>query len=163
MRGHHAQVPGSCPQRGYSLLEVLIAVLVLSIGLLGLAGLQTTSLQSNQSAAQVSQATFLAHDVIDRMRANRDAAHGGDYNLNFGQTSEDIGGGNLAAQDIQQWLEQLEAALPGAESSDCDGPCGASITVDADGNVEVIIRWVDERLPDDDDQRVTEFVTESRV
>ncbi|WP_290652055.1 type IV pilus modification protein PilV, partial [Aquisalimonas sp.] len=82
-------------QQGYSLLEILIAVLVLSIGLLGLAGLQTTSLQSNQSAAQVSQATFLAQDMFDRMRANSEEARNGNYNLDFGDSSDDYEGSSL--------------------------------------------------------------------
>ena len=150
-------------QSGFSLLEVLIALLVLSIGLLGLAGLQTTSLQSNQSATQVSQATFLAHDVLDRMRANRQAAHNGNYNIGFGERSGDIGGNSLPANDIREWLTQLETVLPGASTGACNGSCGASISVDGDGNAEIVIRWVDERLPDDDDQRITEFATESRI
>jgi type IV pilus assembly protein PilV len=60
--------------RGFTLLEVLVAVLVLSIGLLGLAGLQAASLRNNHSGYLRSQATILAYDYIDRMRANRDVA-----------------------------------------------------------------------------------------
>ncbi|HLE93281.1 MAG TPA: type IV pilus modification protein PilV, partial [Sulfuricaulis sp.] len=56
--------------RGFSLIEVLVALLVLSIGLLGLAALQTTSLQYNTGSYFRTQATFLAYDIIDRMRAN---------------------------------------------------------------------------------------------
>ncbi|HEY8034538.1 MAG TPA: type IV pilus modification protein PilV [Methylobacter sp.] len=55
---------------GFTLIEVLIAMLVLAIGLLGLAGLQATSLKNNQSAYNRSQATQLAYDLADRMRAN---------------------------------------------------------------------------------------------
>ena len=61
----------SADQRGATLIEVLVAMLVLSIGLLGLAGMQMTALKSNQSAYYRSQATVLAYDIIDRMRANR--------------------------------------------------------------------------------------------
>lgn len=55
---------------GFTLIEVLIAMLVLGVGLLGLAGLQATSLSSSQSAYNRSQATELAYDLADRMRAN---------------------------------------------------------------------------------------------
>jgi type IV pilus assembly protein PilV len=57
-------------QQGFTLLEVLIALLVLSIGLLGLAALQTTGLRSNQMATMRTLATQLAYDMTDRMRAN---------------------------------------------------------------------------------------------
>jgi type IV pilus assembly protein PilV len=57
-------------QKGFTLLEVLIALLVLSIGLLGLAALQTTGLRSNQMATTRTHATQLAYDISDRMRAN---------------------------------------------------------------------------------------------
>lgn len=151
-------------QQGYSLLEVLIAVLILSIGLLGLAGLQTTSLQSNQSASQVSQATFLASDILDRMRANPDGAKSGSYDVDPGQRSDDFAGGSLEATDVREWLQQLETALPGVLSGECDGePCGAAVDVDGNGYAAVTIRWVDERMDEDDDQRVTRFTTESRL
>jgi type IV pilus assembly protein PilV len=57
------------PQRGFSLLEVLIALLVLSIGLLGLAALQAAGLRSSHGAYLSSQATLLAYDMADRVRA----------------------------------------------------------------------------------------------
>ena len=55
---------------GFTLIEVLIAMLVLGVGLLGLAGLQATGLRNSQSAYNRSQATELAYDMADRMRAN---------------------------------------------------------------------------------------------
>jgi type IV pilus assembly protein PilV len=57
-------------QKGFTLLEVLIALLVLAIGLLGLAALQTTGLRSNTMATTRTHATQLAYDIADRMRAN---------------------------------------------------------------------------------------------
>ncbi len=59
---------------GFTLIEVLIAMVVLAVGLLGLAGLQATSLRNNQSAYNRSQATQLSYDLADRMRANADIA-----------------------------------------------------------------------------------------
>ena len=57
-------------QQGFSLIEILIAIIVLSIGLLGLAGLQLSSLRNSNSAYARSQAVVLTNDIIDRMRAN---------------------------------------------------------------------------------------------
>lgn len=58
-------------ETGFSLIEVLIALLVLAIGLLGMASLMLTSMQSNQGAAQRSAAVVLAYDLVERMRSNR--------------------------------------------------------------------------------------------
>ena len=55
---------------GFTLIEVLISMLILAVGLLGLAGLQATGLRNNLSAYNRSQATQLAYDLADRMRAN---------------------------------------------------------------------------------------------
>lgn len=69
------------PARGFTLIEILIALLVLSLGLIGLAMLQATGLRFNNDSYMRSQATILAYDIIDRMRANKAAADAGDYCL----------------------------------------------------------------------------------
>lgn len=97
------------PQRGFSLIEVLVTVLILAIGLLGLAGLQSTALRSNHSAYLRSQATVLAYDIIDRMRANRTAALNGAYTVSWGGT---LTGSSMAATDIGAWKANLAALLP---------------------------------------------------
>jgi len=56
---------------GFTLIEVLIATLILAVGLLGLAGLQAASIKNNLSAYNRSQVTQLAYDMADRMRANK--------------------------------------------------------------------------------------------
>ncbi len=70
--------PRSCAiiirHRGATLIEVLVSVVVLAIGLLGMAGMQTQSLKGNHSAHLRSQATLLAADVADRIRARADTA-----------------------------------------------------------------------------------------
>ena len=59
---------------GFSLLEVLVALVILSVGLLGLARMQSTGLRQNNSAYFHSQATTLAYAILDRIRVNLDAA-----------------------------------------------------------------------------------------
>lgn len=56
---------------GFTLIEVMLALVIFSIGLLGLASLQATSLQQNHGAYMRTQATYLAYDILDRMRANK--------------------------------------------------------------------------------------------
>lgn len=101
-------------QRGATLIEVLVAMVILAIGLLGLAGLQSVSVQSNQGAYYRSQATILANDMADRMRANRTAALAGSYALTTfpaPSTSNAITG-TPAQRDTGQWLNNLAATLP---------------------------------------------------
>jgi len=64
---------------GFTLIEILITLLILSIGLLGMASLQVQGLRSNQSAYLKSQASMLTYDMADRMRANSARAIAGDY------------------------------------------------------------------------------------
>jgi type IV pilus assembly protein PilV len=105
-------------QTGFTLIEVMVTVVVLAIGLLGLAGLQTTALRFNNSANYRSQATNLAYDMADRIRANRQAAlNNGDYDAqNFENPPPDCAvvalAGTLAVQDIQAWRNALACTLP---------------------------------------------------
>ncbi|MEX2496947.1 MAG: type IV pilus modification protein PilV [Woeseia sp.] len=102
--------------RGLTLVEILIALLILSIGLLGLAGLQTMSLKFNTSSYYRTQATALAYDLADRMRANRQAALNGEYNTAFQDPAPACGangdGGSVPQQDIAAWRNALACRIP---------------------------------------------------
>lgn len=120
---------------GFSLVEVLVALVVLSIGLLGLAGLQTRGVRDNHSAYLRTQATLNAKDLVDRMRANRSAALVGDYDIDFGVNV--AAGATVAAQDLSQWQAAL-AQLP--------GPGQGKVAVDkTNRRVRVDISWDDSR------------------
>lgn len=67
-------------QNGFSIIEVLISVLVISIGLLGMAGLQTTGIQQSHNSYLKTQASMLAYDMADRMRSNLAGVAAGHYN-----------------------------------------------------------------------------------
>jgi type IV pilus assembly protein PilV len=67
-------------QAGMSLLEVLITTLVLSVGLLGLAGLQIAGMKTTHNSYQMQQATWMVHDLLERMRTNKTGAYAGNYN-----------------------------------------------------------------------------------
>lgn len=105
--------------RGFSLIEAMIAMLVLSIGLLGVAGIQILSLRATLGAYARSQATLAAYDIVDRMRANLPAVADDHYWLDPDNppSNPDIGGGcrsgactpaQLAQTDLALWLESLD-------------------------------------------------------
>jgi type IV pilus assembly protein PilV len=103
-------------QGGLTLIEILVALVILSIGLLGLAGLQTLSLNFNTSAYYRTQATALAYGLADRMRANRLAALAGDYDAALLDPAPDCGApdldGSVPEDDISIWRMALACRLP---------------------------------------------------
>lgn len=118
-------------QRGFSLLEVLIAVLVLSIGLLGLAGLYAVGLRSVDSANLRTQATVLTQDILERMRANRDAAIAGEYNIS--DLDAITAGASVAQTDLLEWKWRLGLVFQSPDGSiDCDdgGICRVTVSFD---------------------------------
>lgn len=125
--------------RGFTLIEALVALVVLSIGLLGVAALQLTSLKTNHSSAMRSQATFLAYDIIDRMRANRDAAKAGNYDIALGGNRT---AGSVADNDIIAWKQNIAQTLPAIDNAGTPEPADGSI-VRAGGVFTVTIRWAD--------------------
>ncbi|PIE83388.1 MAG: type IV pilus modification protein PilV [Candidatus Contendobacter odensis] len=104
---------------GFTLIEILVAVLVLTIGLLGLAGLQVSGLRFNQSAYLRTQATLLAYEMADRMRANPVGFINGDYNnpapANIAGCSDGSGcaPAEMAQNDMQEWRAKIARLLPG--------------------------------------------------
>lgn len=101
-------------QRGFTLLEVLIALLVLSIGLLGLAALQTTGLRSNQMASMRTLVSQFAYDITDRMRANPAGIANNEYVIARATavTSPPV---TLAETDLDEWRNNI-VRLPDGQS-----------------------------------------------
>lgn len=126
-------------QSGFTLLEVLVAMLVLSIGLLGLAGLMASSMRNNQSAYHSTQATWFAYDILDRMRANRAGALAGNYSaaLSSPACSMAAPAGSIAAQDIGGWKNMIACALPEGD--------GSIVVNGANRRVTVTVQWNDSR------------------
>lgn len=107
-------------QGGFTLLEVLIALLVLSIGLLGLAALQTAGLRSNQMASIRTLATQSTYDITDRMRSNPAGVAAGHYVISRTQAPT-FPAVNTADTDLAEWRTNI-ARLPNGQSdiSQCD-------------------------------------------
>ncbi|MDD5033547.1 MAG: type IV pilus modification protein PilV [Methylococcaceae bacterium] len=133
--------------RGFTLLEVLITVLVLSIGLLGLAGLQITGLKNDQSAYYRSQATMLAYDILDVLRSNRQVARDGSYNI--AMDASPPSGDTRSDQDLNHWLNELTNRLPRGDGS-------VNIVND---RVTIIVQWDDSRGT----EAARQFVVESQL
>ncbi|AMN47265.1 type IV pilus assembly protein PilV [Steroidobacter denitrificans] len=100
---------------GTTLIEVLVTLVVISVGLLGIAGLQLVSLRNNKDATIRTQASVLAADIADRMRANRTAALNDQYNLEI-DTSPGTGT-TIPEDDLTAWRTTLAQQLPNGTGS----------------------------------------------
>jgi type IV pilus assembly protein PilV len=125
------------PSRGFSLIEVLVSIVVLSIALLGTASLTAASLKSTNSSYYRSQATVLADDILDRMRANVTVARGGTYNIT-GNPPVVTAGSGTALFDVTEWTETVASTLPG----------GVGNVNVAAGTATITISWGDADNPE---------------
>jgi type IV pilus assembly protein PilV len=118
--------------RGFSLIEVLVAMIILAVGLLGLASLQARGLKFNHDAYVRSQATTLAYDIMDRMRANRDSA-----NL-YTSAPTGVCDPTTASvpNDVRCWNDALGQLLPGGASTIAVNLTDATM-------FDITIRWLD--------------------
>ena len=115
-------------QQGFSLIEVLIAILILAIGLLGMAHMQASGMRSTHGAYLRTQATILASDILDSMRANATAARAGNYDVALGGNGT---AGTIEGDDVIAWKANLAATLPAGD--------GAITTSGSD--VTVAVSW----------------------
>lgn len=120
---------------GFSLIEVLVSIVVLSLGLLGMVGLQATSLQANRDAQLQSVASLLARELAEMMRGNKNIANMAPANPYMGDFSSPMvatvptyclsvgsvcASPLLAAQaQLTEWLARVDAELPGARVVIC--------------------------------------------
>lgn len=120
---------------GFTLVEVLVSIVVLSFGLLGMVGLQAASLQANRDARLQSNAIVLARELAEMMRGNKDIAllaaanpYLGDftsplapttpnYCLNVGSTCTSAT--DVASAELTEWLGRVDAELPSARVKVC--------------------------------------------
>lgn len=111
--------------KGFTLVEVLVAILILSISLLGMAGLQIVSLQSSSGALARSQATMLSYDLVERIRRNDEFVS---YYVDLFKNLPDMpispscldsgcSSAELANEDFLQWLAELNHSIPGATAT----------------------------------------------
>lgn len=123
-------LPGNC--HGFSMIEVLVTVLVVAIGLLGLAGLQGVSVRNNHSAYLRSQATHLAYEIVDAMRANLTVARAGGYDIALSATPSSPDA--ITQDDLTRWRQRVITFLPSGDSSVQLGGSTTTISVQWDDN-----------------------------
>ena len=139
--------------KGVSLIEVLVAVIILAFGLLGLAGLQSVSLRNNNSAMMRTQATYLAQDIVDRMRINKTAAIDDmSYEQPLASAKPAAAAGspqNLV--DRNAWLTSIENTLPDGDGEiDCNNATNVCV---------VTVQWNDTRSGN----AMQQFVTSTQL
>ena len=138
---------------GFTLLEVLVALLVMSIGLLGIGKMMLLSARANDSAYMRSQATALAYTMLDAMRANRQAAIIQAYDTAMGVFPLATGCGTTVAapcnssqqaqNDLSQWGTSLAAALPAGQGSVATVAAPAPPTGANNVTATVTVQWSD--------------------
>jgi type IV pilus assembly protein PilV len=143
--------PSRRAARGATLLEVLIAVLIMAVGLLGIAALQSVSLRNTQGASERSNAVIQSYAMFDMLRANRDVARAGGYDEGWRcEVPEDLT--TRVDADRARWILQLRASM---------GPTACGRVTCGAVACEVGVRWDDSRATDGDDSH--ELVTQSRL
>jgi type IV pilus assembly protein PilV len=166
-------------QSGFTLLEVLVALLIFSLGLIGLAGLLTVSVKTNQSAYLRTQATFIAQSMADRMHANSLGLWKTSYNLNsiaspaappatpFDLTNVCAGTGapcdydTLADRDLKAFQNQLITFLPNPKVGvACTAPASTPSTADLESlppysnTCEIVLQWSEIPITGQDSTKV---------
>lgn len=122
-------------QAGVGLIEVLIALVILSLGMLGMAGLQMWSLQTNQGSMERGMAVMQTHTIVDSMRAARASATANGFDIELDDDIDEVEGRTAyATAALTTWRQSLldnlgEGATGGV---DCDG-----------ARCEITIQWQD--------------------
>jgi type IV pilus assembly protein PilV len=148
---------------GFTMIEVLIAIVVSAIGLLGVAGLQAFALKNAHSSSLRLTASMLASDITDRMRNNFDGVTNGYYNkpnvAAYGNavanclTTAGCTSSELAANDLNEWAGRVAASLPNGvgivclDSTPNDGATSATPGCDNTGTSLYVVKiwWRDDR------------------
>jgi len=154
---HHTLNTRSIRERGFSLLEVLIALLVLSVGLLGIAGLQTVSLRFNHQSYERTQATVLISEMFEKITANPVAARAGSFDsvadtdtsgsfTGYGSCPSSCTPAQLATFDLFRWKSSIEDPRRLAQGrgtiTRVPDPDGATAHV-----YDISVSWVENALP----------------
>ncbi len=134
-------------QSGTTLIETMVALLVLSIGLLGIAAMQMSGLFQNRAGYERSQAVMLADEIAERIRVNRPAAAAGNYDTAIGTViaspagtclgeAADCTPQTLATEDLGLWKDRLDAILGGG-----DGAVQIAVAGGVARSAQISIQW----------------------
>ena len=132
-------------QSGFTMVEALVALVVLAIGLLGIAALYLHSLRAGRTAIYRTQGVTLAADLADRIRANRTAIAA--YNSTLAQAHAEVAtcfttagctAAQLAESDLSRWKNSLALQLPGGQGQvTATAPVGAG----QPATYVIVVQW----------------------
>ncbi len=163
--------PGKHKQSGLGLIEVLIAVIVLSVGFLAAAKMQIEGMRYSQNAYFLSQANFMLRDMTDRMRANRDGVLDGHYDnfITGSETSQPAcyasstrcTPAQIANSDLHHWNQLLHAAdsKPLLPSLDDIEARGQILLNAATGVYELSVKWGETYKGNNEEQSLIVLLT----
>jgi type IV pilus assembly protein PilV len=142
-------------QAGVSLVEILVAVLVLALGLLGMAGMQARAIKSSNSSYSRTQAVMLSYYMMDAMRADKVAAMAATYDMDktCATTDPDISGTGLANTTRRDWIGSLRKNLVDLPTTCGEIACSGDVCT-------VTVYWDDSLAGGLEDQT---FTTSSRL
>lgn len=144
-------------EAGSSLIEVLAAMTILAVGILGINAMQTSTLKSNQNSYMRTQAVYLAQDIVERARSNAQGIEAGNYNdpapvvTAACQAAAGCTAAQMAANDVAQWETTVAATLPSGAGVVCldaspdDGTPAAPACSNTGALYTVKIWWDDNR------------------
>lgn len=138
---------------GFTMLEMLVSLVILSVGLLGVAILQTKGQQFNHMSYLYTQASYLSYDLMDRMRANEVIAKTGEYQrqlpseLSSDCTKQTCSSSQMVEFDLYSWKTLLEQTLPGGEAQ----------IVWSSPNYTISIKWLNDQK-DENNKNVQSWV-----
>jgi len=167
-RGHFAASASelrpapSVSEAGITMIEVLVTLVIVSVGLFGAAAMVINGLESNRNAFLRTQASILAYDMADRIRSNGDQLVTSYVGFSFDSKTEEAaeipacftseagcGPADLAAADLAQWA----GALEGADGGVVLLPAARGAIADAGGgDVSITVSWTDSQWDDDEEE-----------
>ena len=139
--------------RGVGLIEVMVSVLILAVGLLGIAAMQAMALRGGQSSLETSMAVMQTNGILEAMRANR--ANAAAYDTG-GMVCGTGAGGSLAANDVDSWITSMKQSITG----DVDDTTTCGQIEDCPDACVITVQWDDSRAGGGSTRTL---VTESRI
>ncbi|KZZ56205.1 hypothetical protein A3762_11320 [Oleiphilus sp. HI0125] len=115
---------GKHHQQGLSMIEIMVAMLILAVGLLGMASMQVRAVQDTSNSSYRGVALYYANDMADRMRANSEGVDNGDYGDGTGGSAKanclnttGCSSADMATNDRFEWQANLARSLPAGQGS----------------------------------------------
>jgi len=128
--------------RGISLIEVMVSLLILAVGLLGIAAMQSLAIRGGQGSLESTQAVMASNSIIESMRANAGNVSSYVYDGTGACGTVPAAGATVATNDINAWVSNLKATV-GSGVGDTT-TCG-KIEGLAGGNYRITVQWDDRR------------------